>query len=660
MPPPNDNFANAQVITGATGSMVKGTNVGATVESGEPGHYNYNPGPSYPVPRALVGPFASVWYSWTCPTTGDYWFSTRNTAGTNDPLTGKNFTDFATTCQVFLANSSPASVMHLALISKVTTSPILLDQSVGFGDGLDNGAYMAFTATAGTTYYIQVDGRIMSSSGNFILSWGAYVQTRLGQCGTTVDLADENCLATVEVADVTVDGYYEFGTYAKAAGIWLVRYMGGAFQYKTYSYTKFALGNSFIIDGYNISGFIRWTDRQQNGSGYAAGTYVYGNFDLSTGFSVAAVDIPAYAPDIAEAGPYWSSSCSGTNPVSAYNVCTQFNPGDVTSDGFNCCVAVPPHGPGCIGQTVWTGVQFYTVFAALTFYDTLAEAQNSYFCSPLKFNNNGGPIGIAFLTDTGDPAGNFVNTGQNPTFSLIYWPFTIDMLSPAASAVGAKNSTIDNNWNIGFNINNLTQTDWTGVTVTLLSTGGISSPTAPVTIDLAAATATSAGFSFVADPSAGLITATIQIERNGVVIGTLEYPLYPILVVSNIKTSDQNYSYCSGSKRTVNFKITDICPNDYSAFAVPYGGYNSSQANIYFNYSLASGHDLLKTSDCSRVATLTDTLYIYHTQINYSTGFFAYASDVNQSPNTEVLQIQPVFVGVNLPLFTSTITYPNI
>ena len=34
-PPANDDFANAQLISGASGS-VTGTNVGATIESGEP------------------------------------------------------------------------------------------------------------------------------------------------------------------------------------------------------------------------------------------------------------------------------------------------------------------------------------------------------------------------------------------------------------------------------------------------------------------------------------------------------------------------------------------------------------------------------------------------------------------------------------------------
>lgn len=61
-PPANDDFANAQVVSGASGS-VTGTNVGATLEAGEP-----------TIQDAKGG--ASVWYKWTVPVTGSYQFDT--------------------------------------------------------------------------------------------------------------------------------------------------------------------------------------------------------------------------------------------------------------------------------------------------------------------------------------------------------------------------------------------------------------------------------------------------------------------------------------------------------------------------------------------------------------------------------------------------------
>jgi len=70
-PPANDNFANAQAISGATGS-VTATNVGATVEAGEPTIQNVRGG-------------ASVWYRWTAPSNGTVRFDTCTAIPAMDP-----------------------------------------------------------------------------------------------------------------------------------------------------------------------------------------------------------------------------------------------------------------------------------------------------------------------------------------------------------------------------------------------------------------------------------------------------------------------------------------------------------------------------------------------------------------------------------------------
>ena len=56
--PPNDDFADAVVVSGEEGS-VEGTNDGASVEASEPGSVS-----------------GSVWYRWTAPTTGPVAFKT--------------------------------------------------------------------------------------------------------------------------------------------------------------------------------------------------------------------------------------------------------------------------------------------------------------------------------------------------------------------------------------------------------------------------------------------------------------------------------------------------------------------------------------------------------------------------------------------------------
>ncbi len=65
-PPANDNFTNRIAISG-TAAVVTGSNVGATEESGEPGHANY-PGRH------------SVWWSWTAPSSGPITMTTTGSS----------------------------------------------------------------------------------------------------------------------------------------------------------------------------------------------------------------------------------------------------------------------------------------------------------------------------------------------------------------------------------------------------------------------------------------------------------------------------------------------------------------------------------------------------------------------------------------------------
>jgi len=113
--PANDNFANATVITGPSGSA-GGNNVGATLEPGEPS-LTGNPGGQ------------SAWFVWTAPSDMSVSF---NTIGS----------DFDTLLGVFTGNSVDA----LALIQDNDNA----------GSGLQS--RVSFAATAGTTYYISVDG----------------------------------------------------------------------------------------------------------------------------------------------------------------------------------------------------------------------------------------------------------------------------------------------------------------------------------------------------------------------------------------------------------------------------------------------------------------------------------------------------------------------
>lgn len=116
-PPPNDTFASATELTG-TSAQVTGSNVGATRQTGEPNH------------ASLPGS-ASVWWKWVAPSAARVSLSTA----------GSNF-------DTLLAVYTGASVNALTVIAfNDEDGPIGVDTSA-----------LTFDATAGTTYWIAVDG----------------------------------------------------------------------------------------------------------------------------------------------------------------------------------------------------------------------------------------------------------------------------------------------------------------------------------------------------------------------------------------------------------------------------------------------------------------------------------------------------------------------
>jgi Ca2+-binding RTX toxin-like protein len=115
MPPVNDNFANRITLVGDAASTT-GTNVGATGEPGEPNH------------AGVSVPIESVWWTWTAPDSGQV---TIDTIGSNYDTTLGVYTGSAVNSLSTIASNDD----RISLISQVD-----------------------FTATAGTTYQIAVDG----------------------------------------------------------------------------------------------------------------------------------------------------------------------------------------------------------------------------------------------------------------------------------------------------------------------------------------------------------------------------------------------------------------------------------------------------------------------------------------------------------------------
>jgi hypothetical protein len=122
--PANDNFANAQVITGASG-LVDGTTVNATRETGEPN---------------LDAP--SVWYRWTAPTT----------AGVRFSLSNINYSTGGAALAVF--EGTAVNALTFANGQQEQRHPFTY----------------RFFATAGQTYSIGIGGDD-GSEGSFTLDW---------------------------------------------------------------------------------------------------------------------------------------------------------------------------------------------------------------------------------------------------------------------------------------------------------------------------------------------------------------------------------------------------------------------------------------------------------------------------------------------------------
>ena len=125
--PPNDNFANAETITDRFG-WVEGDNTEATKEPGEPNHAG-NPGG------------ASVWYSWTAPSSGR---ATLNLC----------YAEFDSLLAVYVGDD----VVHL-------------QQVAADDNGCGEQSWLTFMASAGVTYKIAVDGA-NGAAGYFELGWG--------------------------------------------------------------------------------------------------------------------------------------------------------------------------------------------------------------------------------------------------------------------------------------------------------------------------------------------------------------------------------------------------------------------------------------------------------------------------------------------------------
>jgi len=121
-PPVNDNFANAVQLSGSN-VVVGGSNINATKEPGEPDHAGFSGG-------------KSVWWKWQSPAAG---YAKISTLGSIDSF-------FGGPLDTLLGVYAGTSVANLTEVASNDEGPV------------DSTSEVFFRTSAGTQYYIAVDG----------------------------------------------------------------------------------------------------------------------------------------------------------------------------------------------------------------------------------------------------------------------------------------------------------------------------------------------------------------------------------------------------------------------------------------------------------------------------------------------------------------------
>jgi uncharacterized delta-60 repeat protein len=174
--PHNDNFINAQVISGASGKIY-GANNGATKETGEPQHAGQRGG-------------TSVWYRWQSPFTGVV-----------------NFTTFGSDFDTILAAYNGTSVNALTQVANGSNDD---NTNPDNKDGRTLTSSISFSAVSGTIYYLAVDGS-GGRTGAIRLDWGIEAsiggQVSISPYEVTIILAGDDSRAVIFPAGV---GTYNF------------------------------------------------------------------------------------------------------------------------------------------------------------------------------------------------------------------------------------------------------------------------------------------------------------------------------------------------------------------------------------------------------------------------------------------------------------------
>ena len=166
VPPLNDDFVNAVVLGGDTGSMMGATNKLATAEPGEPNHDGLATTPAH-----------SVWYQWT---------PSVDAAASFVMTTPVSPDDWDSVLAVYTGTAVGA------------LTEVAANRTAGTYLPLD------FSVTGGTTYYLAVDGQASGQMGTFDLDWSVWPDDGYFIVTKTEDTDDGACDADCSLREAVV------------------------------------------------------------------------------------------------------------------------------------------------------------------------------------------------------------------------------------------------------------------------------------------------------------------------------------------------------------------------------------------------------------------------------------------------------------------------
>jgi hypothetical protein len=538
----NDSFATPDVIAGTSGTTTD-NNASASKESGEPNHGGNSGG-------------RSVWFSWTPSASGS---ATVDTIGS----------DFDTTLGVYTGTA----------VNALTT--------IGSNDDIQSGnlrSSVTFTASAGTTYRIAVDG-YGGASGNITLNWSQ-----------TVSVPAPDAPASISYPASSTTGSY---TVSWAASSGATSYMLQRSSNGGSSYSTVTTGASTSYAETVGNGSYRYRVSATNASGTSG---------YRTGSGDCVVNIPVPAPDVPASITYPATDSDGSYTVSwaASSGATSYTL-QRSSNGGSSYSTVTTGASTSYAETVGNGSYRYRVSA------TNASGTSSYRTGsgdcvvniPVVTDNNAFANAFAVSGASGSTTGSNTSANKesgepnhagNAGGKSVWWKWT---------APGSGSTTI-NTFSSSFDT---TMGVYTGSSVGSLTTIGSNDDSGGGYQSAVTFTATSGTTYYVAVDGYNGASGNITLAWS---LSVAAAPATPASISHPSTDSDGSYTVSWAASSGATSYTLQRSSNGGSSYSTVYSGSSTSYAETVANGSYryrvsasnASGTSGYRTSTSDTVVTI--------------------------------------------------------